>query len=65
MRLYRCQEQSLKKSEKMISCEFVTGERQMIAQIYLKTSALSSYALARGRTNDVCPSGGTKSSGLR
>ena len=40
MRLYSWQEQPLEKITEMISCKFITGERQMIAQIYLKTGAL-------------------------
>lgn len=40
MRLHSWQEQPLEKITEMISCKFITGERQMIAQIYLKTGAL-------------------------
>ena len=32
--------QNKQKITEMISCKFVTGERQMMAQIYLKTGAL-------------------------
>ena len=39
-RLHRWDEQALEKVTEMISRKMVTGEREMIAQIYLKTGAL-------------------------
>ena len=42
----------------MISRKIVTGEREMLAQIYLKKGAIVPHARARGRADDLHPAGG-------
>ena len=57
VRLHRWDEIALEKVTEMISRKVVTGEREMIGQIYLKRGAHRADALARERAADLRAAG--------
>ena len=57
VRQYRWDEIASEKVTEMISRKIVTGEREMLAQIWLKKGAIVPIARARERADDLRPPG--------